>query len=66
MVRSSLPTKICQQLPSLINEQLNAKTNNIPQSIPLSQLLQSAMNAFNLNSLLNKAPEVFFYLIYLK
>lgn len=55
MVRSSLPSKICDQLPTVINEKLSSKTNNIPQSIPLSQLLQSLMNALGLNNLLGSA-----------
>lgn len=52
MIRNMLPSKICDQLPSVVNEQLNGKTSSIPQSIALSQILQSALNSFGLTNLL--------------
>uniref|UniRef100_A0A915EHU6 Lipid-binding serum glycoprotein C-terminal domain-containing protein n=1 Tax=Ditylenchus dipsaci TaxID=166011 RepID=A0A915EHU6_9BILA len=51
-VRNMLPTQVCNQIPTIVNDQLNSKLGIIPQSIPLSQLLQTALSAFGLDNLL--------------
>lgn len=52
MVRKMIPSQLCAQIPSIVNEQLNSKLNVIPQSIALSQLLQVALNAFGISNLI--------------
>lgn len=52
MVRSMLPGKICEQVPSIVNEKLNGQLSAIPQSIALTQLLQIALTGFGLENIL--------------
>ncbi|KAI1724710.1 lipopolysaccharide-binding protein [Ditylenchus destructor] len=52
MVRKMIPSQLCAQIPSIVNEKLNSKLNVIPQSIALSQLLQVALNAFGISNLI--------------
>ncbi|KAK0423329.1 hypothetical protein QR680_008083 [Steinernema hermaphroditum] len=41
-IKKMLPKKVCQALPQIINEKLNAKLGQIPQAISLKQMLQMA------------------------
>uniref|UniRef100_A0A914QU99 Lipid-binding serum glycoprotein C-terminal domain-containing protein n=1 Tax=Panagrolaimus davidi TaxID=227884 RepID=A0A914QU99_9BILA len=47
-VRGLLPSQICSQIPSLVNEKINSKLGAIPQSIPLTTILQFAGGALGL------------------
>ena len=52
MVRQKIPGQLCAQLPQIIDEQLNSKLLAIPQSVPLTDLLQLAISTFGLGSIL--------------
>jgi hypothetical protein len=47
-----LPSQICNQLPNILNQQLNSRLTAIPQSISLTQILNAASGAFGLDKLL--------------
>lgn len=51
MVGKEIPSQLCGQIPSLVNERINSKLGGIPQSISLAQILQIASSSFDLNSL---------------
>lgn len=53
MVRQQIPGQLCQRLPGILDQEVNSKlSSQIPRRIPLSQLLQIAINAFGLGNLL--------------
>lgn len=52
MLRQMLPGRLCAQIPQIVNEKLSGKLNNIPQSIALTQLLESAFNLLGLSNIL--------------
>uniref|UniRef100_A0A914YYB2 Uncharacterized protein n=1 Tax=Panagrolaimus superbus TaxID=310955 RepID=A0A914YYB2_9BILA len=47
-VRKLLPTQICSQIPDLVNKKINSQLGSIPQSIPLTTILQFAGGALGL------------------
>jgi hypothetical protein len=46
-----LPSQLCNQLPNIINQQLNSRLTSIPQTIALTQILSVASGAFGLDQL---------------
>uniref|UniRef100_A0A1I8BQ88 BPI1 domain-containing protein n=1 Tax=Meloidogyne hapla TaxID=6305 RepID=A0A1I8BQ88_MELHA len=53
LVRQQIPGQLCQRLPGIIDSEVNSKISQlIPRLIPLSSLLQIALNAFGLENLL--------------
>ncbi|KAF7633517.1 hypothetical protein Mgra_00007098, partial [Meloidogyne graminicola] len=54
LVRQQIPGQLCQRLPGILDTEVNSKISQlIPRNIPLSQLLQIALNAFGLENLLS-------------
>uniref|UniRef100_A0AC34F9M7 Uncharacterized protein n=1 Tax=Panagrolaimus sp. ES5 TaxID=591445 RepID=A0AC34F9M7_9BILA len=47
-VRNLLPAQICSQIPDLVNKKINSQLGSIPQSIPLTTILQFAGGALGL------------------
>ncbi|CAK5086570.1 unnamed protein product [Meloidogyne enterolobii] len=57
MVRQQIPGQLCQRLPGIIDSEVNSKISQlVPRLIPLSSLLQIALNAFGLENLLGGNP----------
>uniref|UniRef100_A0A914LA55 BPI2 domain-containing protein n=1 Tax=Meloidogyne incognita TaxID=6306 RepID=A0A914LA55_MELIC len=57
MVRQQIPGQLCQRLPGIIDTEVNSKISQlVPRLIPLSSLLQIALNAFGLENLLGGSP----------
>lgn len=52
MLKQMLPGRLCAQIPQVVNEKLGGKLNSIPQSIALTQLLESAFNLLGLSNVL--------------
>ncbi|KAI6180360.1 hypothetical protein M3Y98_00711700 [Aphelenchoides besseyi] len=51
MIKSMLPSQVCGQLPTIINQQINSKLTSIPQTIALNQIISIASGAFGLDQL---------------
>lgn len=47
-----IPGKVCAQIPQIVNDQVAGKLSILPQSISLTQILETAFNLFGLGNIL--------------
>uniref|UniRef100_A0AC35EVG9 Lipid-binding serum glycoprotein N-terminal domain-containing protein n=1 Tax=Panagrolaimus sp. PS1159 TaxID=55785 RepID=A0AC35EVG9_9BILA len=47
-VRQMIPSQLCAQIPSIVNEKINGQLGGLPQSIALTQILQVAGGALGI------------------